>query len=32
MNFMKVDNLLIKENYDLIEKSSYFDQFEIDND
>ncbi len=32
MNFMKVENLLMQENYDLIEKSNYFDQFEIDND
>jgi hypothetical protein len=29
---MKVENLSIKENYDLIEKSNYFDQCKIDND
>jgi hypothetical protein len=29
---MKVENLLIKENFDLIEESNYFEQVEVDND
>jgi hypothetical protein len=28
---MKVEYLLIKENYDLIEESNYFEQSELDN-
>jgi hypothetical protein len=28
---MKVEYLLIKENYDLIEESNYFEQLELDN-
>jgi len=31
-NFMKVENLLIKEIFDLIEESNYFEQLEINND
>jgi hypothetical protein len=31
-NFMKVENLLIKEKNYLIEESNYFEQVEIDND
>jgi hypothetical protein len=29
---MKVESLLVEENYDLIEESNYFEQVELDND
>ncbi len=32
MNFMKVENLLIKEIFDFIEKLNYSEQVEINND
>jgi hypothetical protein len=31
-NFMKVESLLAKDNYDLIKESNYFEQTELDNE
>ncbi len=32
INIMKVEHLLVEENYDLIEESNYFEQLDLDND
>jgi hypothetical protein len=29
---MKIESLLVEENYDLIEESNYFEQVKMDND
>jgi hypothetical protein len=32
IDFLKVESILAKENYDLIEESNYFEQLELDKD
>jgi NADH:ubiquinone oxidoreductase subunit K len=32
IDLMKVEILLLEENYDLIQKSNYFEQLELDSD